>query len=190
MNLYWKSLFGGLMSTAKYEAKLQKEAVDYKRYLLIKESKELEEYNELYQQVKSSSFKELKRTLVSRKYKDTQEYRDMSKFRKLEKNSELKVYFEVLNSKDLADYLAFKETPEFVSLANHELVKKSPELTQLKKFEKSKEYKIYTRFHNSYVVKEYLELKEKVSHPDFQKNNDFWSNPKRWETTKEYLAMS
>ena len=186
MNLYWKSLFGGLMSTAKYEAKLQKEAVDYKRYLLIKESKELEEYNELYQQVKSSSFKELKRTLVSRKYKDTQEYRDMSKFRKLEKKSELKVYFEVLNSKDLADYLAFKETPEFVSLANHELVKKSPELTQLKKFEKSKEYKIYTRFHNSYVVKEYLELKEKVSHPDFQKNNDFWSNPKRWETTKEY----
>ena len=159
MNLYWKSLFGGLMSTAKYEAKLQKEAVDYKRFLLIKESKELEEYNELYQQVKSSSFKELKRTLVSRKYKDTQEYRDMSKFRKLEKNSELKLYFDVVNSKDLADYLAFKETPEFVSLANHDLVKKSPELTQLKKFEKSKEYKIYTRFHNSYIVKEYLELK-------------------------------
>ena len=92
MNLYWKSLFGGLMSTAKYEDKLQKEAVDYNRYLLISESKELEEYNELYQQVKSSSFKELKRTLVSRKYKDTQEYRDMSKYEKLEKNKNFNGY--------------------------------------------------------------------------------------------------
>ena len=104
MNLYWKSLFGGLMSTAKYEDKLHKEIADYKRYLLIKESKELEEYNELYQQVKSSSFKELKRTLVSRKYKDTQEYRDMSKFNKLDKKSDLKAYFSILESQELADY--------------------------------------------------------------------------------------
>ena len=186
MNLYWKSLFGGLMSTAKFEDKLQKELADYKRFLLIAESKELEEYNEIYKQVKSSNFKELKRTLVSRNYKYTQEYRDMSKFNKLDKKSDLKVYFRVLESQELADYLAFKATPEFVSLANHDLVKKSPELTRLKKFEKSDEYKIYMRFHGSYVVKEYLELKEKVAHADFQKNNEFWSNPKRWETTKEY----
>ena len=45
MNLFWKSLFGGLMSTAKYEDKLHKEVADYKRFLLISESKELEEYN-------------------------------------------------------------------------------------------------------------------------------------------------
>lgn len=186
MNLYWKNLFGGLMSTVKYEDKLHKEAADYKRYLLVAESKELEEYKELYEQVKSASFKELKRTLRTRKYKDTQEYRDMSKFKKLEKNSDLRVYFSVLESKELADYLAFKDTPEFVSLANHDLVKQSPELTRLKKFEKSKEYKIYTRFHNSYIVKEFLELKEKVTHTEFQKNNEFWANPKRWETTKEY----
>ena len=156
MNLYWKSLFGGLLSTAKYESKLHKEAADYKRYLLISESKELEEYNDLYKQVKSASFKELKRTLRSRKYKDTQEYRDMAKFNKLDKKSDLKTYFRVLEGQELADYLAFKATPEFVALANHELVKKSPELTRLKKFEKSNDYKIYTRFHNSYIVKEYL----------------------------------
>lgn len=186
MNLYWKSLFGGLMSTAKFEDKLQKDAANYKRFLLISESKELEEYNELYKQVKSSNFKELKRTLRSRKYKDTKEYRDMAKFKKLDSNPKLKIYFNVLEGKDLADYLAFKATPEFVSLANHELVKQSAELTRLKKFEKSKEYQIYMRFHNSYVVKEYLELKDKVATPEFQKNNDFWSNPKRWETTNEY----
>ena len=32
------------MSTAKYEEKLQKELADYKRYLLVAESKELEDY--------------------------------------------------------------------------------------------------------------------------------------------------
>ena len=186
MNLYWKSLFGGLMSTAKYEAKLRQQSEDYKRYLLISESKELEEYKALYDQVKSSEFKEMKRTLVSRKYKDTQEYRDMVKFKKLNGDDKLKLYFKVLASQELADYLAFKATPDFVSLANHELVKKSPELTRLKKFEKSNDYKIYTRFHDSYVVKEYLELKEKVNTPEFQKSNEFWSNAKRWETTKEY----
>jgi hypothetical protein len=57
MNLYWKSLFGGLMSTAKYEAKLRQQSEDYKRYLLISESKELEEYKVLYDQVKSSEFR-------------------------------------------------------------------------------------------------------------------------------------
>ena len=186
MNLFWKSLFGGLMSTAKYEEKLNKQLANYKRYLLIGESKELEEYNELYKQVKSSSFKELKRTLVSRKYKDTQEYRDMKKFKKLDNDSELRLYFNMLDSKDLADYLAFKATPEFVSLSNHDLVKQSPELTRLKRFEKSKDYKVYTRVHNSYIVKEYEELKAKINNPEFQKSNDFWANPKRWETTNEY----
>jgi hypothetical protein len=39
MNLFWKSLFGGLMSTAKYEDKLHKEVADYKRFLLISEQK-------------------------------------------------------------------------------------------------------------------------------------------------------
>ena len=104
MNLYWKSLFGGLMSTAKYEDKLHKMAADYKRFLLISESKELEEYNELYKQVKSSSFKELKRTLRSRKYKDTKEYRDMAKFKKLDANSNLKVYFQVLDGYGNTDF--------------------------------------------------------------------------------------
>lgn len=190
MNLYWKSLFGGLMSTAKYEEKLRQQAEDYKRFRLISESKELEEYHQLYEEVKSAEFKELKRTLVSRKYKDTQEFRDMAKFNKLDKNPKLKIYFKVLESKELADYLAFKDTPDFVSLANHDLVKKTPELARLKKFEKSNEYKIYTRFHDSYVVKEYLELKDKVNNPEFKKSNEFWSNPKRWETTKEYQTES
>lgn len=186
MNLYWKSLFGGIVSTAKIESDYQKKRNDYKRYESVASSKELAEYKQLFEQVKSSEFKENKRTLTSRKYKDTQWYRDMTKFRKLDKNSDLQLYFKVLDSRILADYLEFREKPEFVQLSQPKLVKESPELSRLKEFERSKEYKIYTRFHNSYILKEYTDLKEKVSHADFQKNNEFWANPRRWETTKEF----
>ncbi len=34
-------------------------------------------------------------------------------------------------------------------------------------------------------VAKYLELTEQIQNPDFQKNNAFWKNPKRWFTTEE-----
>lgn len=186
MNLYWKRLFGKIATTSKVEANFEHRRANYNRYLLISKSKELAEYNELFKKVKSPEFKENKRTLISRKYKDTQFYRDMTKFHKLERNSDLHLYYRVLESKELKDYLAFKEKPEFVQLGQPKAVKASAELSRLKDFETSKEYKIYTRFHNSYIVKEYTELKEKVTEPEFVKSNEFWSNKNRWETTKEY----
>lgn len=186
MNLYWKKLFGGVMSTSNFETVYRKKFNDYKRYQAVASSKELAEYKQLFEQVKSSEFRENKRTLTTRKYKDTKWYRDMTKFRKLEKNADLQLYFRVLESSELASYLAFKEKPEYVQLSQPKLVKGSPELSRLKEFESSKEYKTYTRFHGSYILNEYLELKEKVSHEDFRKNNEFWENPNRWATTEEY----
>lgn len=186
MNLYWKRLFGTLASTAKVESEYNNRSAEYRRYSQVAQSKELAEYNELFRRVKSPEFKENKRTLISRKYKDTQWYRDMTKFNKLDRNSELHQYYKILETQELKDYLAFKQKPEFVQLGQPKVVKASPELTRLKHFELSKEYKIYTRFHNSYILREYNELKEKVSNPEFKKNNDFWANKNRWETTKEY----
>jgi hypothetical protein len=34
-------------------------------------------------------------------------------------------------------------------------------------------------------VAQYLELAEQINNPNFQKNNAFWKNPKRWLTTEE-----
>ena len=34
-------------------------------------------------------------------------------------------------------------------------------------------------------VAQYLELAEQINNPEFQKNNAFWKNPKRWLTTEE-----
>lgn len=36
-------------------------------------------------------------------------------------------------------------------------------------------------------VAKYLELEEQIKTPEFQKNNAFWKNPKRWFTTEESL---
>ncbi len=186
MNLFWKKLFGGIDSTAKVEEKHKRLIEEYNRYNSIKGSKEIEEYKVLFEQVKSSDFKENKKTLTSRKYNDTQWYRDATKFEKLSKDASLKSYYEVLESAELEKFLRFKNSNEYILLGKPEEVQKNAELTAYKKYEQSSDYKLYTRFHNSYKTKEYEELKAKVSSEEFKKENDFWKNEKRWETTEAH----
>src|SRR5574344_451683 len=186
MNLFWKKMLGGIMSTAKMEANYAALAADYKRYKFVEKSKELEEYKRLYTQVKSSDFKENKRVLLSRKYKDTQEYRDINKFRKLGNDSHINHYYETLESGQLKDFLNFKNTPEYRLLGKKSELKKSESLRRYRKFEKSKEYKNYVRFHDSYIISEYEKLKEKVSTKAFVEANDFWADKNRWERTDDY----
>ena len=186
MNLFWKKVFGGLQSTAKFEKKMNELAKDYQRFISVGSSKEFAEYTELYKIVKSAELKEKKRTLIQRKYSDTEEYRDITKFEKLSKNKDLKAYYVIADSKELKEYLVFVDGGNRVQLDDPEKVKNSPELKKFKDFESSKEYKLYIRLHNSYILKEYEELKEKVSKPQFIESNKFWSNPKRWETVEEY----
>ena len=151
----------------------------------LSDSKELKDYEELYARVKSPEFKELKKTLQSRKYKDTQEYRDWKKYQKLEKDSHLAAYYRILESAELKEFLAFEKTPEFKQLGDPKAVKESEVLTRMKKYEKGNDYKIYMRFHDSYLLKEYEELKAKVATPEFIESNAFWSDNKRWDKTEE-----
>ena len=62
----------------------------------------------------------------------------------------------------------------------------SAKIEKLKAFEQSGGYKNYTQYHDSLAVREFEELKKKISEPDFQQANAFWANPDRWETTYEY----
>lgn len=183
MNLFWKKLFGGISSTTKVESKHKKLIEDYHRFLNVEGSKELEEYKILFEKVKSSDFKENKKTLQTRKYKDTQWYRDTTKFEKLSKDSDLKKYHELLKSTELEKFLRFKDSKDYTLLGKPEEVKKNAELAEYKKYEKSADYQLYTRFHGSYILKENDELKNKISAAEFQKENEFWKNDKRWETT-------
>ena len=149
MNLFWQRIFGRMQSTAKMEAHYAALTAEYKRYVSVEQSKELAEYRELFHRVKSADFKEKKKTLMSRKYKDTKECHDTRKFNRLTNDKNIVLYYETLKSQTLKDYLAFKATPQYELLGKSSEVKKSPELKRLHDFEQSKAYKNYMRFHNS-----------------------------------------
>jgi len=185
MNLFWKKFTGKLIPTAKFEALEAELKSSLIRFNEVAKSLELEEYNKLFHEVKSAAFIENKKVLQNRKYKDTEEYRDTRKFRKLENSAGIKMYFQVLKSKELEAYQAFEATPEFENLGDKKKVKASEKLQELKRFERSKEFKNYTRFHDSYIIKEYEQLKTLINSADFQKKNEFWTNAHRWQTTPE-----
>ncbi|PID94523.1 MAG: hypothetical protein CSA89_01500 [Bacteroidales bacterium] len=186
MNLFFKRLFGLMESTDKMEAKDNQLFADYIHYKRFEASDEYAEYKRLFEVVKSADFKEKRKALKTRKYSDTQEYRDMEAFEKYDSDSDLRLYFKTLDSKELKDYIEFKDTDEYYKLSDADEVSKSAKLEEYKIFEHSKEYKNYARFHNSFAAKEYIRLKELVASDEFKKNNEFWADPNRWETTEEY----
>lgn len=187
MNLFWKRLFGGITPTAKlekYEADL---LIDMARFEEVEKSVELAEYKKLFHIIKSADFQDKKKTLLNRKYKDTEEYRVHKKYNKLHNSADIKLYYNVLTSDELAKFIIFEKSAEYELLGDKKKVKKSELLKRMKHFEISKAYKTYVRFHESFIIKDYEELKIKISTPEFKKENDFWSNHNRWITTKEYL---
>ncbi|GHT17285.1 hypothetical protein FACS189429_1020 [Bacteroidia bacterium] len=186
MNLFWKKLFGQLHSTVRFEQNEVDTIAAMQRYDEVEKSVELAEYRDLFHTVKAAQFQENKKILQNRKYRDTQESRDWKKLQKLQKNSDIKQYYHTVASEPLKLFLAFKETPDYELLGDPKQVKASERLQTMKNFERSKVYKNYVRFHNSYIIKELEELQEKVSAPGFQRANEFWANPRRWETTPEY----
>ncbi len=187
MNLFWKKLTGAVIPTAKIEKDEAELATSMQRYYEVEKSLELAEYQKLFHEVKVASFIENKKTLQNRKYKDTEEYRTVKKLHKLQNSPSILSYYKVLNSSELKEYEAFKLSPEFENLGDKEKVKASAQLSKLKKFEHSKAYKNYMRYHKSYIIQEYEHLKEVVATPEFKKTNDFWSNDKRWHGTPEYV---
>ena len=188
MNLFWKKRFGGMLSTSKFE-KMEEAAVsDMKRYDEIAKSLELEEYRKLFHVVKSSEFKEKKKTLQNRKYQDTEEYRISRKYQKLHTNSSIRQYYETLHSERLNTFLDFKTTPEYEELGDKKKVKASEKLQKLKDFENSKEYKNYIRYHDSFIIRDYEELKKKIANPEFVKSNQFWADQHRWKTVPEHAV--
>ena len=186
MNLFWKKLFGAITPTAKLEKNEADLINAMNRYAEVKNSVELAQYQELFHVVKSAEFQENKKILQNRKYKDTEEYLISKKYNKIHHSPDILLYFNVLKSEELKQYLAFKLTPDYESLGNKKKVKESEQLQKMKAYEKSKAFKTYVRFHNSFIIKEYEDLKVKVTTPEFKKVNEFWANEKRWHLTPEF----
>ncbi len=181
MNLFWKKLFGSIISTEKFQQQQNDLEVSIKRYYRIAESEQLAEYRKLKEVIDSSDFQKTKSLLQKTKYKDTDEYKTISRFEKLQKDKSLQCYFEVEKSLGLKKYLDYK-----ANLKHGETSESKALEQEMKSYAKSKDFKIYTQYHNSAVLKEYADLKEKVSTTDFRNENNFWKNKNRWIESKEY----
>lgn len=186
MNLFWKKLLGAIIPTAK----LEKDEADLiqamHRYAEVEKSVELVQYNKLFNVVKSAKFQENKKILQNRKYKDTEEYRISTKYNKLYHSPPIQLYYKVLKSDELKQYLSFKATPDYEFLGDKKKSKASETLRKMKAYEKSKAFKTYMRFHKSFIITEFEALKVKVAMPEFKKANEFWANAKRWKATPEF----
>ena len=189
MNQFQKKPLKKITSTSKFEKNEATLLKDMQRYFEISRSAELEEYKSLFHTISSSEFQEKKKLLKNRKYQDTEEYQIVTQYRKLQKSSAIRLYYETLQSPLLQEYLQFKKTSEYEDLGDKKKVNASKTLQKFKEFEHSKAYKNYIRFHDSYIIKQYEELKEKVNLPEFKESNEFWANANRWHTTPEYALQ-
>lgn len=186
MNLFWKNLLGKITPAEILEKREEELVSAMKRYEEVSKSVELEEYHKLYHIVKASAFVENKKTLQNRKYKDTEEFKIIKRYNKLHHSPKIKQYFEVLKSVELKSFLEFKNSEEYEKLGDKKEIANSTTLQKQKSFEKSSNYKIYCRFHDSFIIKEYYDLKKQIESDEFKVKNAFWSNENRWQTTKEF----
>ena len=186
MNLFFKRLFGGLTPTEKYEREDEELQLAYKRYCDIQASEMLKEYTVLFHLVNSAEFKEKKKTLQNRRFKDTEEYRIVRRYEKMSMSKKIRSYYELLNSDQLRKFEEFKNSSDYEKLGNAKAVAADSQLQQFKAFEKSKEYKNYIGLHGSSAIAEYERAKEKMQDPEFIKSKEWWADKKRWQKTEEY----
>ena len=185
MNLFFKKLTGKLQSTEKLEAYIAQMEADIARYRAVEKSPELAEYKQLKEVVSSREFRQKKQNLTETKYKSTKYYLTLQELKRLENDKNLQMYLLMKDSQQLKDYLKFRAGDEYVKLSDKKLVKQSPDLKNMLRFENSKAYKAYLQYKSSVIPDKYETLKKEVLSETFQKENAFWANPKRWLTTPE-----
>ncbi len=186
MNLFFKKLTGKLQSTEKFEVKMDEVAANVLRYRQVEKSNDLKEYQQLQPIVTEPAFIAQKNVWIKTKYKDTECYKMLRDLKKLQNNKDLQIFLEVRDSAILKDYLLFRNSPDHIQLTDKKLVAQSHELKRLKDFEKSKKYKVYSKMTTSKLPDELARLKEVTATEQFQRENVFWSNANRWQTTEAY----
>ncbi|MBR1808722.1 MAG: family 16 glycosylhydrolase [Paludibacteraceae bacterium] len=187
MNLFFKKLTGKLQSTAKMEQYIAAMEADIARYRAVEKSAELAEYRQLQTTVESQEFRQKKQNLAGTKYKSTKYYQTVQELHRLEKDKMLQTYLQVKDSAQLKEYLEFRASDMYVKLSDKKLVRQSPDLKAMLAFEKSKAFKAYMAYKSSPVPGQYEDLRRQVSDAEFQKENAFWANPKRWFATTEHV---
>ena len=186
MNLFFKKLTGGLQSTDKMEAHILDDEQRIARYRQVEQSPELKEFLELKKVVESKEFQQKKYNLIHTKYKSTPTYQTISTFKQLRDDKELQSFLDVEKSQELKDFLAFRNSENYIKLQSEKEVRNSLELKRMAEFEKSAKYKSYLKYRDSKLPEQYKKLSAEVATDEFKKEHAFWSNDNRWKATDEY----
>lgn len=109
-------LFGGsgqFTSTKKYEKEQNKEKESYQRFVNDSSSKQIYDYEELEELINSDGYKNRVAELKNAKqYANSEEANQLKEFSKLQKNKEIKWYFNTLKQKDFSEQKEWEITFE------------------------------------------------------------------------------
>lgn len=186
MNLFFKRLTGSLQSTEKMERRILADEQRIARYRQVEQSAELKEFLELKKTVESKDFQQKKYNLINTKYKSTPTYQTISSYKQLRDNKQLQDYLEMEKSQELKEYIAFRNSENYIKLQSEKEVRNSLELKRMAEFEKSAKYKSYLQYRDSKLPAQFKELSAEVATDEFKKQHAFWSNDNRWKSTEEY----
>ncbi len=183
--MFFDNSNGKMLSTKKFEQHIQDLLQARERYDRVEKSAELKEFLELDKIVKDDDFQAKKQELTTRRYKDTEEYQKSERLRKLEGKWSVRCYFRRVADPEFKELLKFLDSPDSYKLQDENEWKNDARLKRLHGIYDSRRYRKYEAMKQSGIIDEIEELRKETSTPEFKKNNAFWANPKRWETTEE-----
>lgn len=167
-------LLGLIPETAKVEAadiKLRKELIEFQEF---EKSDELRHYLELEKEVLSTDFAARKKTILSKKFKDTEEFRKAAEYKRLEKTPDVKKFLKGGDEKtiDSAEVKKYLELKSFINSDKFLELKQYMELPPKKKYELSDEYGKETEYHDlkaSEKFQWYFKTKKKYPFGEIEK---------------------
>lgn len=162
----------------------------YQEFLETQNSGELKEYFQLHDEINSPTFKVAKEKIVNLSYKNSLPDQKEKEFKKLDRNKNIKRYFETEKSMVLQDFLKFKETENYKDLFDSKKRKQSEKLNTFYLFEKSKGYRNYKELNNSPILKRFLTLKEELQSEEHLSFKAYCNDSKRWEKSDLYIKES
>ncbi|MDB4583120.1 hypothetical protein N9164_08210 [Draconibacterium sp.] len=180
---------------------------EYKEFLKVEESEELQRYLKLEKWINSNEFKKKKAEIQALKFKTSDEYSELKEYQKLKRSSKIKKYLKVEGSRELMRFDAlkssalideFKKLKVFVDSNKFEKVEANEKQYRYKqltagddikfflKFEKTSLYKNYLNVKDSLDLKRYMVLEKVTKTKEFVERRAFLEDKKRWFKTKEY----
>lgn len=183
MNIFWKKLPG----TEHLEKSFLEDRRIYREFLETEASETLKEYYELEAKVSSSEFQNKKKEVLGLKYKNTPEFAKEKWYTKTVKRKDICHFLELKDAPILLEYTEYKNSDEYIKIADKKARKEDATLEKFYRFERSRQYQDYIKLEGSSDIQKLFDVKAEIESEAFKNYKMFCENAKRWETTEEFV---